>query len=350
MFTGFEFPQWVFKNWRAIIWRCAVSIFVIISIATIVLGGEVNTPHTAFQGTKKVEIAPGLGSRKIGALLKREGVIRSKWAFVTYVSLRNEASDLKPGMYAFNDSATIAEIAKGIIAGGAELTITIPEGWTVKEIGAHLDRQGIVRQKDFETITGPNAPLLFLETLALLKEKPVHDGLEGYLFPDTYRFYTSTPAQDVAIRMLENFDGKFAGELRKETLRRHRTIHQIVTMASLIEKEAALDTDRKIVSGILWKRLNLGIPLQVDATLVFLTGRKNAKVLYADIAIDSPYNTYKYKGLPKGPIANPGLSAIRAALYPKTSPYLYYLSKPDGHIIFSRTLAEHNIAKAKYLK
>ena len=137
---------------------------------------------------------------------------------------------------------------------------------------------------------------------------------------------------------------------RKETLRQHRTIHQIVTMASLIEKEAVLNTDREIVSGILWKRLNLGIPLQVDATLIFLTGRKNAKVLYADTAIDSPYNTYKYKGLPKGPIANPGLSAIHAALYPKASPYLYYLSAPDGHIIFSRTLKEHNIAKAKYLK
>lgn len=350
MYTSFKFPQIDFKNWQKFAWQCLVLLFIFIVIATIALGYEIRTPHTAFSGTKKIEIAPGLGSRKIGVLLKQEGIIRSKWAFVTYVSLRNEASDLKPGIYAFNDRATIAEIAKGIIAGGAELTITIPEGWTAKEIGAYLDRQGIVRQQDFETITGPNAPLIFLETLAFFKEKPAHGGLEGYLFPDTYRFYTGTPAQDVAIRMLENFDGKFADELRKETLRQHRTIHEVITMASLIEKEAALDADREIVSGILWKRLNLGIPLQVDATLVFITGRKNAKVLYADTAIDSPYNTYKYKGLPKGPIANPGLSAIHAALHPKASPYLYYLSAPDGHIIFSRTLKEHNIAKAKYIK
>ncbi len=347
---NFKFPAIHFKSFSKLAWQCAVLFFVLIGIATIWLGYEIRTPHTTFFGTKTIEIIPGLGSRKIGALLKREGVIRSKWAFVTYVSLRNQASDLKPGIYAFNDRATIAEIAKGIIAGGAELTITIPEGWTAKEIGAHLDRQGIVRQEDFETITGPNAPLLFLETFAFLKERPVHDGLEGYLFPDTYRFFANTPTKDVVIRMLKNFNVKLSNDLREEISRQSRTIYEVITMASLIEKEAALDADREIVSGILWKRLGLGIPLQVDATLIFLTGRKTTKVLYVDTAIDSPYNTYKYKGLPRGPIANPGLSAIRAALYPKKSPYFYYLSTPEGRIIFSRTLREHNIAKAKYIR
>lgn len=336
--------------------RVVVLLFILIGIATLALGYEAHTPHTKFNGTKKVEITPGLGSRKIGALLKREGVIRSKWAFVTYVSLRSQASDLKPGMYAFNDRATIAEIAKGIIAGGAELTITIPEGWTAKEIGAYLDRQGIVRQQNFEKITGPNAPSLFLETFAFLKEKPAHDGLEGYLFPDTYRFYANTPTKDVVIRMLENFDVKLSNDLREEISRQRRTIYEVITMASLIEKEAALDADREIVSGILWKRLGLGIPLQVDATLVYIRNQKSEtrnrvdKISLADIKLDSPYNTYKYKGLPKGPIANLGMSAIRAALYPKKSPYLYYLSTPEGRIIFSRTLEEHNVAKAKYIR
>lgn len=349
-YMSFNFPPIDFKNWQKLAWQCVVLCLILIGIATLFLGYEIRTPHTAFSGVKKIEITSGLGSRKIGALLKQEGVIRSKWAFVTYVSLRNEASDLKPGVYTFNDRSVISEITKELLVGTPEQSITVPEGWNIKEIGAYLDRQGITRQKDFEAITGSNGRLMFLETFAFLKEKPINEGLEGYLFPDTYRFYIGTPAQDVVLKMLENFDAKFSYDLRAETLRQHRTIHEIVTMASLIEKEAALDTDREIVSGILWKRMDLGIPLQVDATIVFVTGRKNTRVFYADTAIDSPYNTYKYKGLPKGPIANPGLSAIRAALYPKTSPYLYYLSKPDGHIIFSRTLAEHNTAKAKYIK
>lgn len=315
--------------------RCVILFFILLGIVIIALGYEIRAPHTAFLGTKKIEIVPGLGSRKIGALLKREGIIRSKWALVIYVSLRNEASDLKPGIYAFDDRAIITDIAKDLVAGAPEQTVTIPEGWDIKEIGVYLEQAGIVRQKDFDAIVGPNA---------------TSAGLEGYLFPDTYRFSAGTPAEQVATKMLKNFDIKFSDDLRQETLRQHRTIHEVITMASLIEKEAALDADRETVSGILWKRLGLGIPLQVDATLIFLTGRKTAKVLYADTAIDSPYNTYKYRGLPKGPIANPGVSAIRAALHPKKSPYLYYLSTPEGRIIFSRTLEEHNVTKAKYIQ
>jgi len=313
-------------------------------------GYEVRTSHTGFHGTKKVAIAPGLGSRKIGTLLKQEGMIRSKWTFVTYVSLRDEASKLKPGIYVFSDRATITDIAQDLILGAPELAVTIPEGWNTKEIGAYLDRQGIVQQHDFDEIIAPNRTLMFAESFSFLKERPLHAGLEGYLFPDTYRFYPGTPGQDVAIRMLKNFDAKFSNDLRKETIRQHRTIFEIITMASLIEKEVAIDADRELVSGILWKRLGLGIPLQVDATIIFLTGRRTTKVSYADTAIDSPYNTYKYKGLPKGPIANPGLSAIRAALYPRKSSYLYYLSTPEGHTIFSRILDEHNIAKSKYIR
>lgn len=345
----FELLRMDFNNRRLLFTQCAVLFAALMIVATLLLSYEAHTPHTTFQGMKKTEIAPGLGPRKIGALLKQEGLIRSKWAFVMYVSLRNEASDLKPGTYAFNDHSTISDIAKDLIAGAAESTLTIPEGWNAKEIGAYLDREGITRQREFDAVTGPNATSTFLEKFSFLKERPLHIGLEGYLFPDTYRFYTGTPAEQVSTRMLQNFDTKFSDDLRQEALRQHRTMFEIVTMASLIEKEAATDADRALVSGILWKRLQLGIPLQVDATVIFLTDRQTARVSYADIAIDSSYNTYRYKGLPKGPIANPGLSAIRAALYPKKSPYLYYLSTPDGRTIFSKTLEEHNRAKAKYL-
>ena len=309
--------------------HCAYLFCIISAIAIIFFAYEIRIPHTAFHGTKQIEIVPGLGSRKIGELLKHEGLIRSKWAFVTYVSLRGEASYLKPGAYAFKDNATIPAIAHDLISGAAELSITIPEGWTSKEIAAYLDQQSITPTKDFEKASA---------------------GLEGYLFPDTYRFFKHTPVEQVVIKMLQNFDAKFSNDLRQETLHQNHTTFEIITIASLIEKEVASDSDRALVSGILWKRMKLNIPLQVDATVLYARPKRIGKVTLADTKINSPYNTYRYTGLPPAPIANPGLSAIRAALYPKKSPYLYYLSTPDGKTIFSKTREEHNRAKAKYLK
>jgi len=152
------------------------------------------------------------------------------------------------------------------------------------------------------------------------------------------------------MKMLANFDEKITPDLRKEITKQKKTIFEIITMASLIEKEVAMDEDRAIVSGILWKRIKLGIPLQVDATITYITGKNNTKISLNDTKINSPYNTYKYRGLPPGPIANPGIAAIRAAIFPKSSPYLFYLSAPDGRTIFSKTLEEHNTAKTRYLR
>lgn len=234
-----------------------------------------------------------------------------------------------------------------------ELSVTIPEGWNAREIGLYLAAQHIIpTAADFERVSAPHATtsIIFSDTLPFLKEKPGDTGLEGYLFPDTYRLYVQALPEQVATKMLQNFNTKFSPELRAQAARQHHSIFEIVTIASLIEKEVASDEDRAIVSGILWKRLTHDMPLQVDATIAYITGKRSINISHAETEIDSPYNTYLYRGLPKGPISNPGLSAIRAALYPRPSPYLYYLSTPDNKIIFSRTLKEHNRAKAKYLK
>jgi UPF0755 protein len=328
-----------------------VLFFMIAGIALTGFAYEIRTAHTAFHGIKKIEIIPGLGSRKIGELLKHEGLIRSKWAFVIYVSIRREASYLKPGIYAFNDTATIPDIARDLTSGAAELSITIPEGWTSTEIAAYLDKQGIASRKDFQNAIGFDTPSATLQSqFAFLKEKPAYAGLEGYLFPDTYRFFIHTPTEQIVAKMLQNFDAKLSNDLRQEALHQNRTIFEIITMASLIEKEVASENDRALVSGVLWKRLELNIPLHVDATVLYARPQRIGKVSLADTKINSPYNTYRYAGLPPGPIANPGLSAIRATLFPKKSPYFYYLSTPDGKTIFSKTLEDHNRAKSKYLK
>jgi UPF0755 protein len=214
----------------------------------------------------------------------------------------------------------IPEIAQKIILGDiAKIKVTIPEGSTLKEIEEKL---------------GVKLP---------------EENLEGYLFPDTYYFPVDVTGEEVVRIMRENFEKKIS-PYKKEIEKSGKTLQEILIMASLLEKEVKTKEEKELVSGILWKRLKYGIPLQVDATITYITGKKTIKIPLEDLQIDSPYNTYKYKGLPPAPICNPGLESILAALYPKESEYWYYLSIPEGKTLFFKTLKEHNLAKAKYLK
>ncbi len=303
-----------------------------------------------FEGVKYVEIARGLGSREIAALLKREGAINSKWLFVFYVSLSGAASSLKPGTYEL-PHASLAEIVNLLVAGEKEEIIVIPEGWTAQDIGEYLGTKNILSKNEFTSLAENKLfPSSAIRRLDFVKDIPAGRGLEGYLFPDTYRIFPTASAEEIVVKMLENFDRKFTQDMQDEVRRQGKTVFDIVTIASLIEKEVRSDEDRALVSGILWKRLRLGIPLQVDATITYLTGKSTTKISREETRIDSSYNTYRYAGLPYGPIANPGFSALGAAVHPKESPYLYYLSTPEGRTIFSRTLEEHAIAKARYIK
>lgn len=339
---------------KTVIFFCAAAV-----LGATVLAYEILLPHASFDGSRTVAISRGLGSRKIGALLKREGVIRSKWVFVTYVSLRGIASSLKPGTYTFGNEP-IWMLADMLVAGGMqEKEITVPEGWAVADIAALLAREGVGSADALQALVSPAGAASFSERFIFLGDKPASAGLEGYLFPDTYRLPEDATPEDAVVRMLENFDRRVDTRLREEVVGQGKALFDIVTMASLIEKEVISEEDRALVSGILWKRLAAHMPLQVDATVVYAkmqmaNGKwqiaRNGKVSIEDTRINSPYNTYRYRGLPPGPISNPGLSAIRAAVYPKQSPYLYYLSAPDGRTIFSRTLPEHNAAKQKYLR
>ena len=321
-------------------------------------------PHVSFRGEKTVEVPRGFGSRKIGEFLKKEGVIGSKWAFVIHAALKAEASNLKPGVYVFSEQSTISEILANLVSGEEypnERFLVIPEGWNLRDIGNYFERQGIAEARGFWKVAGLPAadyrtmdmaepPPDFSNNFPPLRAKPNYVGLEGFLFPDTYRVYRDASAKEIIEKMLLNFERKFDEGLRQAAASQKKSAFEIVTLASLIEKEVRSDEDRKLISGILWKRLALGIPLQVDATLTYIKGHNSAPLTNGDKASPSRFNTYRYQGLPAGPIANPGLSAIRAALYPAESAYLYYLSAPDGRTIFSRTLEEHNAAKAKHLR
>jgi UPF0755 protein len=263
--------------------------------------------------------------------LEEEGLIRSRVGFVAHVLLKGERQSLKAGVYLLNPSMNMGEIADRIIAGEiSSMTIRILEGWDAEKIAAYLEERGIAESKEFlRTVGSKNA--------------------EGYLFPDTYQIATGTSAEAIVELMLENFGKRLTPEMEKEIREQGKTVFDIVVMASMIEKEVRQLADKKLVAGILWKRLEQGIPLQVDATVAYLTGEKGTSISKAGMEVDSHYNTYRYLGLPVGPISNPGTESIKAAMYPTESSYLYYLSTIDGITLFSETLEEHNIKKVKYV-
>lgn len=210
-----------------------------------------------------------------------------------------------------------------------EITVTIPEGYNVRQIGEALERAGLFSKEDF------------------VSEAQKH---EGYLFPDTYRFYKTSNSEQVIGKMRDNFAKKIAPEILSEAKRARRTLEQIIITASILEKEVKSTEDRKLAAGILWKRLGLGMGLNVDAALTYVLGKPSGELTEADLKYDSPYNTYRYRGLPPGPISNPGLDAILAALYPTASEYFYYLTDKNGATRYARTLEEHRLNRFKYLK
>jgi len=265
-------------------------------------------------------VKKGQGAKEISINLKKQGLIRYSSLFGIYTLIEDKAEELKAGEYELSPSMNVPEIVNKLASGDRiKKIITIIEGWTVKDIANYL------------------------------KVEELNSDLEGYLFPDTYEISPEHGIEEIVEKMLANFDKKLTLELREEIASQEKTIHEIVIMASLIEKEVRTFEDKKIISGILWRRIESNIPLQVDATITYITGRKSTEILKEEVEIDSPYNTYKYKGLPFGPICNPGMDSILAAIYPETSEYWFYLSTPEGETIFSKTLKQHSEAREKYL-
>jgi UPF0755 protein len=300
-------------------------------------------------------IEKGQGARDISLNLEKAGLIQSGPLFRLYVTTLGVADQLQAGQYKISPSMSLLAIVKAMAEGDvAKETLTVIEGWSLWDIGKYLADRGLFQQKDLWALTGEPAsnktwPQDFSSQFGFLADKPKNVNLEGYLFPDTYTFKTQTTPESVVLAMLGNFDKKITAEMRAEIKRQGKTIFEIVTMASLIEKEVNTYEDKQIVSGVFWKRLNTGMGLDSCASIAYILGVDKWRYSYEDTRTPSPYNTYLNRGLPLGPIANPGLESIQAAIYPKASSYWYWLSTPEGQTIFSKTLEEHNIAKAKYL-
>ena len=301
-------------------------------------------------------IDTGQGAKEIAVNLEKEGIISNNLFLNYYIWRKGAANLLQAGEYELSPSVTIPEIvrimAEGRVKFDPGIRITIPEGYTTEQIEGALIAGGLnVSKSELVEAVGITAPLASeIFGFAYLADLPSRATLDGFLFPDTYFFEEDSSLNDIVKKMLGNFDLKISDAMRVKIKSRGKNLYEVVIMASLIEREVQTYEDMRIVSGALWKRMEIGMPLQVDATLVYLTGKKTGEITNDDKLIDSPYNTYKYRGLPPTPIANPGLNAINAAIDPEVSEYLYYLSTPLGETIFSKTLDEHNENRIKYLR
>jgi len=283
-------------------------------------------------------IEEGETLRIISENLKEEGYIKSSNFFYLSLCLNNNPKNIKAGTYKLNSEMGNLEIIRQIIKGSSVAEkIIIIEGWTILEIADYLEEKGLFTKEEFVETANSNS---FINEFEFLKYKPENMNLEGFLFPDTYYIsLDNTPGKIIKI-MLSNFEEKVWKKIENKD-----NFYDTLILASMLEKEVVSLEDKKMVADILLKRLEVGMALQVDATVLYAN---NLETL--NLEIDSPFNTYKYPGLPIGPISNPGLKSIEAALSPTKNNYWYYLSTKDGTTIFSRNFEEHKINKNIYLR
>ncbi len=306
---------------------------------------------------KRFIINKGDGLKEITIKLKEQGIIKNEFFFQAYAFLSNARDNFLPGEYDLPKEISLKSLLSLLSTSplAAEKTITIIEGWDNKKIALYLEENDLINQNDFfEALNVLNADEDFLHLYNFLpKNISKLNDLEifqGYLFPDTYRFYEETTAQAIIEKMIDNFAQKLDAELIDGARKLGKTIPEIITLASLVEKEAALDQDRRLIADIFWDRIKINWALESCATINYILGNPKERLSFEDTRIPSVYNTYLHAGLPPGPINSPGLSSIRAVIYPLENDYCCFLSTPEGRIIFSKTIEEHNRNKRIYLQ
>ncbi len=307
---------------------------------------EFNSPQKSQNIDTAFEIERGQSAGSIAQKLKDRGILKKKWPFELGYRAFYSSKSLKAGEYAFLRPISVKSVLKTIAEGRVALrSITIPEGFTRKEISNLIQSHSFLDGEDF--LQASSDPGL----IAALDDKAV--DLEGYLYPETYRFPKGTTGKEISASMISQFKETFNEEWKRRAQEIGMTVRQIVILASLIEKETSRPQERSLVSSVFHNRLKIGMKLDCDPTIIYALKQEDRfrdRLRTRDLKYDTPYNTYLYKGLPPGPIANPGQGSLEAALYPADEKYLYFVSKNDGSHHFSRTFREHQNAVLQYQK
>ncbi|AWB47013.1 endolytic transglycosylase MltG [Paenibacillus sp. CAA11] len=330
----------------------------------VIAGGIIGYTYVNLQPVKpsdekvKFTIEPGTGTSGIADLLEDKGLIRNALLFKGYLKLKSEGGHFQAGVYELNPGMTYQEIIqklnKGDVVKDEMVRFTIPEGYTVKQMAEKLSAEGIVNADEFLKLaknpTGIQSGLLS----SIPQDSKVMYRLEGYLFPETYELKKGSTASDIIARMLDETEKKLSTipDYQAKLKRQGLSLNELMTVASLVEREVVVDQERPLVAGVIYNRIKQDMKLEIDATVQYLLEKPKERLLNSDLRkVDSPYNSYLYKGLPPGPIASPSLKSIEAALTPESSDYLFYVTKKDGsqEHLFARTFAEHeaNIKKSK---
>ncbi len=299
----------------------------------------------------ELRISEGWSTTQIAFMLEQKGIISSALGYRIFSYIDNAARRGKPGSYTLKPGMSYQCIAQLLAAGPVrpEADLRVLEGWDISDIANLLEAQG-VDQRLIEASVGTRGIGHAMDPdwrgrYPFLADLPRGATLEGYLFPDTYRVFKDLLPDGLVRKQLDAFAER-APRLEAEAKKQGKTLHQIVTMASILEKEAR-PADRRVIAGIFWNRIRIGMPLQSDATVNYVTRGGRARPTFDDLAADSPYNTYKVKGLPPGPISMPGDDALEAALFPAKTDYLFFLNDGDGKTYFARTYEEHQANRAK---
>jgi UPF0755 protein len=300
---------------------------------------RLTTPYRGFTEAEVfVELAPGASVARIAADLVAAGVVADPLTFRLAARISGNDRRLQAGEYRFVAPASPFDIVDRLARGDVYAhPLTFPEGLTIKEMGVIFERARLGTAADFERAGADGSLVGELD--------PDAKTLEGYLFPDTYALPRKAGAEGAVAAMVDRFQSAFGMELRAEAAARKLSLREVVTLASLIEEETAAPSERPLVSAVYHNRLKLRMPLQCDPTVIYAlmqSRRWRGNLTRQDLQVNSPYNTYRFAGLPPGPIASPGLSSLRAAVRPADVPYLYFVSRNDGTHVFATTLAEHN--------
>jgi UPF0755 protein len=300
------------------------------------------SPTPAVQsGPLVIEIPAHEGVRQIATRLAEADVVHNRYAFLALTLGRGQLRHLKAGEYEIPRDASTLDVIDLLASGRVRQHVVLhPEGASVSELARVLENERLGRAEDIIRAASDERLRRTLDVNA--------DSLEGYLFPDTYQFVRGMSAEEMLTRMVQRLRAKLTPEMQARARARGLDLHQLLTLASIVEKEAVDREEQRVIAGVFWNRLRLDMPLQADPTVQYAVAKERRTLTRADLATDHPYNTYVRRGLPPGPIASPGLGAIQAALDPAPVKYLYFVARDDRRHHFSTTAAEHNAAVVRY--
>lgn len=323
---------------RIVLWLFVIIVAVLGAIVARIAISETR-PYQGYAGSEQfVEIPQGAGPASMARRLVDAGIIRDTLGFRFEIARTGTGRRLQAGEYRFDRPMTVSEVVAKLARGDVYLVpITFREGLTMQEMATLFEAKGLGTVSDFSTAASDAQLIHHLD--------PVARDLEGYLFPDTYATMRRTTAAELVPRMVAGFEKALTPEIRDGASARGLSVRALVTLASIVEKETGKPEERPMVAAVYSNRLRIGMPLQCDPTVIYalqLARRYDGNLTHENMQIDSPYNTYRYPGLPPGPIANPGRASLEAAAHPADVPYLYFVARGDGSHVFASSLEEHN--------